>query len=216
MEKLEDALKYRDWRAALAQNQVQVQAVNELHTVRKPGGEVLFSLLHVQAQAAEGAGIPGVVLLRGHFVSVLTVLIEQETGRRWVLMVRQPRVATGGWFVECPAGMCDSESDPLKVALKEVSEETGLQLQPHQLHRMNQEPLYSSPGLLDEGGYFFYCELFMPAAEIAALQGKHTGAADEHEQIRLLVTTLDEGMLLMRNVSGLLQILLYKKLKGIA
>lgn len=215
MEKLEDALKYQAWRAALAHNQAQVHQLQELHTVRKPGGQVLFSLLHIQATAAEGVGIPGVVLLRGHFVSVLTVLIDSASGQRWLLLVRQPRVATGGWFYEHPAGMCDSDTDPLQVALKEVAEETGLHLAAHQLHRLNDHPLYSSPGLLDEAGYFYYCELEMSADQIAALHDKQTGAADEHEQIRLAVVSIDEAAALTRNVNALLHIFMYKQHKGL-
>jgi hypothetical protein len=81
-------------------------------------------------------------------------------------------VANGDIFYEHPAGMCDSEPDPWKVAVKEVEEETGLKITRDNLRLLHAEPLYSSAGLLDEAGYFFACDIPLSKEEIDTYRDK--------------------------------------------
>ncbi len=209
IEALGDSLKYKRWIADLEKNKIELINVEELSTVRKPNGEVLFSMIRLDARAADGQKLLPIAFIRGHFVSVLTILTAAESGERYLLLVRQRRVSTGDWFYEHPAGMCDSESDPAKVALKEVAEETGLQLTLSQLVALNQEPYYTSPGVSDEGGYFFYCELTLPAAEIASFQEKNRGDNTENEYIITCAVPIKEAIGLLKNVASLANWYLY-------
>ena len=128
MENLGDSLKYQQWRRQLHKNNIQLNGLEELHLVRKRGGEVLFALLRMAAQAPNGEPLLPVVLLRGHFVGVLTCLKDKATGEERFLMVRQRRVGTGAVMLEHPAGMVDNTKDPYAVAITEVEEETGLKI----------------------------------------------------------------------------------------
>lgn len=210
MQKLEDSLKFQTWSADLKSNGIALSAIEELSTIRKRNGEILFSLVKMDAKAPEGNPLLPIVMLRGNFVSVLTCLIDRETREEFQLLVCQRRVANGALFYEHPAGMCDSHGDPYDVALIEVSEETGMEIQREWLTLHNPDRLYSSPGLLDEAGYFFSCEIEMDRKEIDSYHMKRGGHYGEGEFIHTYVATLEEAKQLIKNVSGLLAIYLWE------
>lgn len=209
MQKLEDARKYQSWKATLERNGITIRGMEELKTVRKGNGEVLFSMVKIDAVADTGEPLLPVALIRGHFVTVTTCLVAAETGEDFFLLVAQRRVADGTVHYEHPAGMMDSEADPYEVAVKEVEEETGLNISREDLTLHNQEMWFSSPGLQDEGGYFFKVRLTMPLAQIQALHDNETGDGGEHEYIRTHIATYDEARRLIRNTNGLLGLFLF-------
>lgn len=214
MQLLEDSLKFKMWAEDLKTSGIALKNLEELNTIRKGNGEVLFSLIKVKAIAPEGNPLLPIVMLRGNFVSVLTCLIDKESREEFQLLVCQRRVANGALFYEHPAGMTDSTSDPFDVALTEVSEETGLEISREQLHLLNTEKLYSSPGLLDEAGYFFACEIEMSREQIVEFHMKRCGHYGEGEFIHTYVATPAEAKKLIKNVSGLLNIHMYEDWKA--
>lgn len=210
MENFQESLKFQIWKKELQKRNIIIKNLKELHSVRKSDGSVLFTLLEIDAATPSGEKLLPIVLLRGHFVSVLTILIDKKTGEKNILLVKQRRVANGDIFWEHPAGMCDSETDPRKVCIKEIKEETGIEVSEEQIiplypHKM----YYSSPGLLDEGAYYFYCELFMDTHEIEELQNRIAGSKDESEFIETQVYSFKEAMEKMANAHSLLQFYLY-------
>lgn len=194
MESLKDSLKYQQWEQQLAQHKINLRQMEELKLVRKRNGEVLFAFIKVDAIAPNGEPLLPIALLRGHFVGVLVCIVDIVTQEEFYLMVRQRRIATGEVMLEHPAGMVDNTSDPYDVALAEVREETGLHIEREQLALLNDKILYSSPGLLDEGGYFFGVELEMSSAEIVDLRSKNEGHGTEGEFIETAVLTREEAM----------------------
>jgi hypothetical protein len=216
MEPLQNALKYRMWLQSLSASGVRMtKSVEEVYTLRKQNGEVLFSLVQSHPTDPDGHPFHGLCLLRGHFVCVLTCIRNTDTGARRLLLVRQRRICNGELFYEHPAGMMDADTDPYATAMKEVQEETGLHVTRQQLHLLNPELYYSSPGLLDEGGWFFWTELGMTTAQIAALQGAQRGAAHENEKILLHLATVDEALRLIKNIQGQLCIYLWLQQQNI-
>lgn len=214
METLEQSLKYQQWRKALEDNKVQIKDVTPLHLIHKPNGELLFAFVHINAQDHKGEKLLPIAFLRGHFVTVLTILIEQESGNKYVLLVQQYRIANGEYSYEHPAGMCDSQTDPYKVALKEVEEETGLKIEKEDLILLNQDKLFTSPGLLDEGGYFFCCEKKMPKSEIDVFRDKKTGAEGEREFIQTHICPIEEAMHKMSSAVSRLNLYMYLDAKS--
>jgi 8-oxo-dGTP pyrophosphatase MutT (NUDIX family) len=209
MEPLESSLKYETWRQSLESEGICVEATQELANVRKRNGEVLFAMVEVSNQTPEGRQIGPVVVLRGHFVSVLTWLLDTETGARYLLTVKQRRICSGEWFWEHPSGMVDNTRDPHAVALKEVEEETGLLLRRDQLRELPGGLFYSSPGLLDEAAHYFWVELPMTSAQINRLRNHVAGAAGENEETICDVLTVSEAFERLKSAHSLLHLYRY-------
>jgi 8-oxo-dGTP pyrophosphatase MutT (NUDIX family) len=209
MEAIESSLKYTVWHEALQSQGVSVTTTQELAGVRKRNGDVLFAMVEATNQTPENRQIGPVVVLRGHFVSVLTWLLNTETGERYLLTVKQRRICSGEWFWEHPSGMVDNERDPYAVALKEVEEETGLLLRRGQLNELPGGLVYSSPGLLDEAAYYFWVELPMTSAQIDHLRTHVAGAAGENEETICDVLTLNQAFERIKSAHGLLHLYRY-------
>ncbi len=218
MQDLKDSLKYRNWERSLKANGLEIRALEELHTVRKRNGDVLFSMIKIDAVDSIGEPLLPIALLRGHFVGVLVSLFDKERGEEKFLMVSQRRVASGAYMLEHPAGMIDSTTDPFETGIAEVREETGIEITRDQLIVLNKKILYSSPGLIDEGGYFFAVRLEMSKAEIQKLDNNSLGHGTEGEFIRTKVLTREEAMQESTVANALLHFYLwedYKRTAGI-
>jgi 8-oxo-dGTP pyrophosphatase MutT (NUDIX family) len=214
MENYNDSVKFKNWVSSLENNGIKIASISEVASIHKKNGEMLFTLVNIDAKGPDGNPILPTVLIRGHFVSVLTCLVSKSSKKHYFLLVKQRRVADGSIFFEHPAGMCDSEADPYYVALKEVKEETGLSVKKEQLELLWDSILFSSPGLLDEGGYFFSCEVEMSDSEIDEYRSKHTGAKDESEFIETFVCPQEDIFKYLKNANGIMSTLLYARKKG--
>jgi ADP-sugar diphosphatase len=210
-EQLEQAPKFQRWHQLLEKNGLHIQRVKEIYTKYRSNGDVLFALLELDADTPEGDKIPPVCFLKGLIISVLVCLIDEQSGEKYLLMVKQRRICDGGHTYELVAGMVDSDDDPHEVALREVEEETGLQLQAGQVILLNQEPFFTTTGTSDEALYFYYCELSMSKEEIEAHHGKNMGEAHEHERITTIVVPFAEAKAYLNNTSGLLNLYMYEE-----
>ena len=218
MQDLKDSLKYQQWENGLRKNEIDLRKMEEVATIRKGNGEVLFSMVRIDAVPPNGEPLLPIALLRGHFVGVLVSLFNPETEQEHFLMVSQRRVATGGPMLEHPAGMVDSTKDPFEVAMTEVREETGLEVKREDLVLLRDKVLYSSPGLLDEGGYFFGVRLEVTEADLERLNDNSQGHGNEGEFIQTMVLTREEAMQMSTVANALLHFYLwddYKKANGL-
>ncbi|WNJ16263.1 NUDIX hydrolase [Pontibacter sp. G13] len=208
---LNESHKYKLWTSNLKKHGLDIHSIDEKFT-RYHGGEPLFSLVMLDATTPEGDKIPPVCFIKGEVVIVLICLIDEATGDRYLLLVKQRRICTGGHIYELVAGMVDGEDDPHDVAVREVAEESGIEVDPAKVVQMNEELLYPSTGTSDEAFYFYYCDLTLPLSEIQALDAQETGLASEHERITTKVVPFDEGKKLITNTNGLLAIYMYQDL----
>lgn len=207
---LREAPKFKRWEKLLRENGLTVHGIEELHVKRYDNGQVLFALLNVDATTPEGNKLLPLCFLKGEVVSVLVCLTDEETGEKYLLLVKQRRISTGGYIYEHPAGMVDADDDPLDVAVREVHEETGIEVKPENVHRLNDEPYFSSTGASDEAMYFFYTELRLSRADIDALDNQEKGEAGEHEFIQTCVVPYADGKRLIANACCLLNVYLYE------
>ncbi|GAB2800479.1 hypothetical protein GCM10027275_53130 [Rhabdobacter roseus] len=210
-EKLTDSHKYNLWKQRLQRNGLEIHRVDELYSRRNGHGEILFSLLYTDATTPEGDKIPPLCFMKGEVVSVLICLIDAQSRQKYLLLVRQRRICDGSPTYEHPAGMLDSETDPALVAAREVWEETGMQVPAGKLVAVNTEPYFPSTGTSDEAMYFFYCELELPAEQIAAYHNQAQGLASEHERITTFVAPFAEAHRLITNTNCVLLDFLYLK-----
>jgi 8-oxo-dGTP pyrophosphatase MutT (NUDIX family) len=208
-ESLFEAPKFKVWQQNLLKNGLNVHGFQEIYTKFRHNGEILFSLVSVDASLPEGGKIPPICFIRGASVSVVVAFIDKDTKEKYLLLVKQRRVADGSYMYETPAGMMDTEVAPLTVAVKEVEEETGLTVTREQVIPLTDGRLYCSPGACDESMYMFYCELELSKSEIFAFHQKSAGVASEYENIETSVVSIPEAMKMITNTNGLLNIYLY-------
>lgn len=213
-EPFQHSFKYKAWQRKLEENQIRLNDVQDVYTRHGHEGQVLHTLVKLDATTPDGANLSPLCFIKGDAISVLVVLIDEETADKFVLMVRQRRVCDGSETYEHPAGMIDEGETPPEVALRELKEETGLEIPPEELIPFGTKPWYSATSTSDEALYFFYCERRMSRPAIQALHGKRTGKASEQEQTRLHVAPFSEAHTLVSNMHGVLGHLLYLRTVG--
>ncbi len=125
------------------------------------------------------------IFVRGDAVGVLLYDPKQQA----VVLVEQFRPGalrdtSTPWLVEIVAGGIPAGEAPAAVAIKEVFEETGLEVSKVQ----PMVSYYASPGGNAEKFHLFY------AIIDASLAGGIHGLKDEHEDIRVCVFSLEECM----------------------
>ncbi|MEM6768516.1 MAG: NUDIX domain-containing protein [Bacteroidota bacterium] len=206
---LEEAPKFRQWKHKLDENGLAINGIEEVYTRHRYNGEVLFSLVLLDAKVPEGGNIPPLCLIKGSVVSILICLIDEKTEERYLLMVSQRRICDGGLIYEHVAGMVDGEDDPKMVAIREAEEEAGITLQAEEVIPLNREGLFPSTGTCDEEVFFFFVEKRMNKEAIMAYNENQLGAVYEHETTFTHILTVKEAMRKTRNTNGLLNIYLY-------
>lgn len=209
-EPLEQSHKFNIWKSQIQSNGLKINNIEEVYTRRRYNGEVLFSLLMLDAETPEGDKIPPICFLKGEVVCVAIVLIDKETHQKFLLLVKQRRIAEGDYTFEHPAGMVDNNKTPLEIAVQEVKEETGIVVIPSDLIDLSpNKRLFPSTGTSDECMYLYYCEIFLNRNEIDALEGLEMGTIYEHERITTHVFDFAEGHNLINNTNGMLLNFLY-------
>lgn len=169
------------------------------------GSRVGFVKFNVSA-TFQGKPVPGIVFARGGSVCVLVLLYCE--GEIWTLCVRQPRIAIGRHYLEPPAGMMDGAGSFVGVAAKELEEEAGLKIQPHELTDMTElaygagtpcgpggdeagmsggplHGMYTTAGAVDEHMGMLLYQKKVSREYMTGLHGQLHGCAEEQENIRL-------------------------------
>jgi ADP-sugar diphosphatase len=209
-ETLEQSHKFKLWKSKLQENGLKINKIEEVYSRKRYNGEILFSLLMLDAVTPEGDKIPPICFLKGEVVSVLICLIDKDSQEKFLLLVKQRRIAEGGFTFEHPAGMVDTDKSPIAIARQEIKEETGIDILEEQLHDLSpSKRLFPSTGTSDEAMYFFYSELYLDKSEILSFENKNMGTDYEFERITTHVYPFAEGHKLINNTNGLLLNYLY-------
>jgi 8-oxo-dGTP pyrophosphatase MutT (NUDIX family) len=210
VEKLEEAYKFQNWKKHLIANGLKINSVEEIYTKRRYNGEVLFSTLLLDADTPEGDKIPPICFLKGEVVCILICLIDEKSNEKYLLLVKQRRIAEGGYTYEHTAGMVDGILKPEAISVQEVREETGIEISENQLINLSPtKRLFPSTGTSDECMYLFAAELRMSKAKIELYENRKMGTDYEFERITTHVYPFLEGHKLINNTNGLLLNYLY-------
>ncbi len=67
-----------------------------------------------------------------------------------VVLIRQFRYPLGGYVYELPAGLVDPGENYHVAAVRELKEETGLELKPLEVDEIYQKPYFTTVGMTDE------------------------------------------------------------------
>jgi ADP-sugar diphosphatase len=143
-------------------------------------------------------------------VCICIVLIDKKTKEKYLLLVKQRRIAEGGFTYEHPAGMVDGTKTPLEIAVMEVKEETGIIVTENELINLSpKKRLFPSTGTSDEAMYFYFCEIELDKNEIQAFENKAMGTEYEFERITTHIYPFIDGHKKINNSNGLLLNYLY-------
>lgn len=209
-ESLENAHKFKLWKANLQTNGLKINNIEEVYTRHRYNGEALFSLVMLDADTPEGDKIPPICFIKGEVVCVCIVLIDKLTKEKYLLLVKQRRIAEGGFTYEHPAGMVDGTKTPLEIAVMEVKEETGIVVTENDLVNLSpNKRLFPSTGTSDEAMYFYFCEIELDKKDIESFENKEMGTEYEFERITTHVYPFVEGHHKINNSNGLLLNYLY-------
>jgi ADP-sugar diphosphatase len=184
-ESFNSSTKIKRWRETLEKAGCRVGEIEPLKILNKSNGELLFGLVKAEVKDPSGRKLLPIALIRGHASVIIPRVRNTETGEQKFVMVRQRRIGNGHDSLEFPAGMLDYSDDPLLIAIKELQEETGLEVSQEQLISLNEEPLYTTPGLCDEGIYYFACQLDLSGEEYTKLNGAYRGNPEEGEYVHV-------------------------------
>ncbi|KAJ2723671.1 hypothetical protein GGI07_002466 [Coemansia sp. Benny D115] len=187
--------------------QIHVQSVDYFSS-----GKIGFVKFATEAiRLPEEKAIPGIVFLRGGAVAILLVLQPQgsssqtllhswEDGESMVVLTVQPRVAVPSFSMcELPAGMLDGSTGCFAgTAARELQEETGIVVEPHELVDLgasgseDHAGLYPSCGACDEFIRLFACEKSMPVEQLEQIKGRLGGLREDGEFISLKLVPLKD------------------------
>ncbi len=147
-----------------------------------------------------------VIIHRGTFAAVCVHLVSNT--QEAFLMVRQQRPVRPEPFYEHPAGMLEPGEDPRTAITRELAEETGLLITPEDLIPLSPAPVYPSPGLWHESGYFFALRLQVPDVLLQALSHPHL-RHNPDEPIQLVAIPPHQIPTLTSNLQTLAHTFLY-------
>jgi len=176
------------------------------------GDKVGFIYVEVDCTDLNNNPVPGLALIRGDSVSILTVIKNTDDNKEYVVFTEQCRVPSGKILLESPAGMID-EGNILSVAIEELKEEVGFDI----FEKSNLTKLsggYSSPGGIDEYVDIFAYELFLNTKQINDLNNKVTGNVNENEIIKLKIFPFNLAINFTESLITKLAILEYKRINN--
>ena len=136
--------------------------MGEIHHVEKLTDNRFVNLYHVDATSVHNTPVSYYVASRAKSVEELKLKTGKNTPdgviiysiygekRDKVVLIRQYRYALGGYIYEFPAGLVEAGEDFHQAAIREMKEETGLDLEPLQVDKKNKKPYFTTIGMTDE------------------------------------------------------------------
>ena len=104
------------------------------------------------------------------------------------VLIRQLRYPRGGYVYELPAGLVDPGENYHVAAVRELKEETGLELQPLEVDEIYQKPYFTTVGMTDEscGTVYGYASGEISKKYMEASEEIEVVLADRKEVERIL------------------------------
>ncbi len=206
----ENEPKFQVWKNRLLQSGCTINNLTPLNLIYKKNNDLLFALLDTNIASPEGYSLPNIALIRGDVCVIVPLLIDEQSREERLLMVKQRRIGHGSLALEFPAGMLDRNiNEPRKVAQNELFEETGLHVSENELFTLTDQILFSSPGIHDEGVYYFGCKITLSHEEFNSFHEKSINNTSDNEHIIVTLKTRGECKMETSSLQALLGLYLF-------
>ncbi len=209
-DRFEKSRKFQQWLNRFDDKSAKSLIVKEFWSLWNGLDELIFALVGVECLDEEGRKRGGIVFFRSDAAAVFLVIKDKDTGKKYVVLIEQLRIPTGGKLLEIPAGGVDENDDAfLNTIIREVSEEVGIWSHANSYNFLGL--FYLSPGACNERIVLYSCEFSLTGEEIKKLKGKLTGTPGEHTKVKLCPLEYFD-MLPIKDAKTMLAYLLYTKI----
>ena len=136
--------------------------MGQIHKVEKMTDNKFVNLYHVDATSVHNTPVSYYVASRAKSVENLKLKTRKNTPdgviiysvygekRDKVVLIRQYRYTLGDYIYEFPAGLVEPGEDFHDSAVRELREETGLELKPLKVAEAFEKPYFTTVGMTDE------------------------------------------------------------------
>lgn len=208
-DKFEKSCKFQEWLNRFDDKSVKSLTIKEFWSLWNGLNELIFVLVGVECLDEEGGKRGGVVFFRSDAAAVFLVIKDKDTDKKYVVLIEQLRIPSGGKLLEIPAGGKDENDDSfIDTIIREVSEEVGIWPNADSYNFLGL--FYLSPGACNERMALFSCEFTLGSEEIKKLEGKLTGTPGEHTKVKLYPLE-DFDRLPIKDAKTMLAYLLYAR-----
>ena len=197
--------KFQNWIKKLEDSEIKVEKI-DVYKVNFFGNKVGF--IYAEAfSTINGKIVPGISFIRGDSVTVL--IIFNVEGKKYFLSTKQYRVPIAKWDIDLVAGMMDEDNEFKSVALKELYEETGIDIH---IKEEELKLLFSgdiSGGGSDECSTAYVYETEIDKETLNRYNGTTAGNINENENIIIDIKPFEE----LKELTGIRSQLAYYKYK---
>ena len=206
--------KFKQWKKQIEKSGTKIEEIDVLAGISRQEGDLFCALLDTRMTTPEGNTVPRCMVLRGMSVVIVPVLYCDD-GETYTLLVKQRRPVDGQFTLEFPGGGLDKgDEQPVQIAIREVKEELGLDVNEKNLIPLSSEPISVCTAILDEKVHFFYFEKKCSKLFLEQVNHQKRGVASEGEFIQIIPTPIREanqnlnagvliGLKLLENTLGL-------------
>jgi len=200
--------KLAKWLATCEKNHIDIRGIN-IDAVTMFGSNVGFLYLTAEAYNQSGYKLPGTAFIRGGAVCCLLIVQNTDTNQYFMVVVEEIRVPIGASVIQTPAGMRDNSNNIKGKIIDEIREETGITISNQMVNSSDISQIISDTLIHfdgfypSQGGCDEYIDIFayltqMNSAQLAAVNGRLLGNADEDEMIKVHIqplnwSTIDES-----------------------
>ena len=157
------------------------------------------------------------IILVGGSASIVVLIICEETKDIYTVLVKQPRIGSGGLQYEFPAGLADDSTDFRMTAVRELEEECGIIVDKESIVNLSElingsdEKYFTHAHNFYEEVSFYLAVKTMKMSEIKGLDGRY-GGVDEEEQITNHIFLFDDILNFSEDPATISIMFLIKKL----
>ncbi len=177
---------YVNWINAFSNSDCQITQLSLQGAVLKNDNSFYSALIEVHFKTPENHKLTRSILLRGAGCVVIPYYFN-SMGLNF-LVVKQRRVQSGDYSIEFPAGKIEENLLPRESASLELFEETGIRIDPNELHELAQD-IVVCESAFDEHVTWYACQI-NESAYLMNLNKRH-GLNEDGEHITITSISLN-------------------------